>query len=79
MAAINGVNLGLGLVTCGLETDFPEDERNTNPGAASVVAGVLYKIRNVDYVGTATLQINAEGGTILQTILEPLHRMGASL
>lgn len=52
MAAINGANSGLALVTGGLETDFPEADRNTNPGASNVRYGVTYKIEDVGYTGT---------------------------
>lgn len=43
------------MVTLGLETDFPEDERNTDPGAANVADSVTYMIANVSKVGTANI------------------------
>jgi hypothetical protein len=65
MAAINGANRGLGLVTLGLETDFPEDERNTDPGTAAVLYGTTYKIANVAKVGINMASALGGSGTVV--------------
>jgi hypothetical protein len=78
MAAINGANLGLGVVTLGLETDFPEDTRNTDPGIGSVAAGVTYTIHAVALTGTGPFGLSDFGAVVaepesfgMETVLGP--------
>ncbi len=78
MAAINGANLGLGLVTMGLETDFPEAARNTNPGTANVRSNVTYKIENVTYTGLGEVgtEPDTDAAMLIETTVTGVRRNG---
>lgn len=54
----------MGCVTLGLETDFPEDDRNTDPGVANVLSGISYEIHGATQTGTGLIAMMGGGSGI---------------
>ncbi len=69
---------GLSLVCAGLETDFPEAERNTNPGTANVRSNVTYKIENVTYTGLGEVgtEPDTDAAMLIETTVTGMRRNG---